>query len=107
ATGDLISDSTQGDRDVTVWKSPVPLAVAGFNFGKFKVQEAKLDNPEMDVLSYANEDPPEWVQGLQSAVNNSQTGMMHGVGGSTDGSHEIVGGALGNMSTVELSKKAL
>ena len=100
ATGDLFSDTTQGDRNVTVWKSAVPLAVAGFNFGKFKVLEAKLDKPEMQVLSYANEDPPEWVQSLQNAVNNAGSGVA-GV------SNDAVGGALGNMSTVDLSKKAL
>ena len=107
ATGDLVSDTNQGDRNVTVWKSAVPLAVAGFNFGKFKVVEAKIDKPDMQVLSYANEDPPAWVQNLQNSVNNTQSGMLHGVGGGTDGAEDIVGGTLGSMSTVDLSKKAL
>ncbi len=105
ATGNLVSETNQGDRNVTVWKSDTPLTVAGFNFGKFKVVEAKLDKPEMDVLSYANEDPPAWVQNLQTAISTSETGM-HGLGGSNH-TQESIGGALGNMSTVDLSKKAL
>ncbi len=82
ATGKLVSETIQGDHNVTVWKSEVPLVVAGFNFGRFKVIDDKLDQPSMEVLSYANEDPPAWAQGAQ-------------------------GGARGTMSTVELSKKAL
>src|SRR5271165_6777288 len=66
ATGNLISDRAEGDHDVTVWKSEVPLTVAGFNFGKFKKEEVKLDKPQMLVLAYANEEPPAWV----SSVHN-------------------------------------
>jgi hypothetical protein len=61
----------------------------------------------MEVFSYANEDPPSWVMSLQQATSNTQTGMLHGVGGGDDGAREVMGGSLGNMSTVELSKKAM
>ena len=108
ATGNLISEANDGDHNVTVWKSEVPLAVAGFNFGKFKVIDAQLDKPRMQVLSYANQDPPAWVQSLQTATDNvreSQTGLL--VSGAASRVNEVVGGALGNMSTVDLSKKAL
>ncbi len=107
ATGNLVSEGNQGDHNVSVWKSEIPLAVAGFNFGRFKVEDVKLDKPPIEVLSYANEDPPAWVQSLQSVANNTQTGMLHGVGGGDDGVQRAVGGALGNMSTVDLSKRAL
>jgi len=105
ATGNLVSQTTQGDRNVSVWKGEVPLAVAGFNFGRFKVVESKLNTPPIDVLSYANEDPPAWVQNLQSQVNTDTVGLMPGT--TNRGNREAVGGALGNMSTVDLSKKAL
>jgi len=110
ATGNLVSESTQGGLNVTVWKSEVPLAVAGFNFGKFKVVEAKLDKPAMDVLSYANEDPPAWVQNLQAgtaSVRDAGTGLLSGGAAGDAAVNEAVGGALGTMSTVDLSKKAL
>ena len=105
ATGNLVSDSTQGDHNVTAWKSEVPLAVAGFNFGKFKMFETKLDKPEMQVLSYANEDPPAWVQNLESAAQGNTVGMMPGT--MNRGGGQAIGGALGNMSTTDLGKKAL
>ena len=103
ATGSLVSESTEGDRNVTVWKSEVPLAVAGFNFGRFKVQEAKLDKPPMDVLSYANEDPPAWVEDLKNATDNARTAGGYAA---AERVNETVG-ALGTMSTIDLSKKAL
>jgi hypothetical protein len=107
ATGNLVSEGNQGDRNVSVWKSEIPMAVAGFNFGRFKVNETKLDKPQMDVLSYANEDPPEWVSNLQRVANDPEAGTQHGLANGGNGIMESVGGALGNMSTVDLSKKAL
>jgi hypothetical protein len=37
ATGSKISESIEGDHVVSVWKSDIPMAVAGFAFGDFKV----------------------------------------------------------------------
>jgi hypothetical protein len=70
ATGTPVSDSMDGGQHVTTWKTEVPQTVAGFNFGKFKMEEAKLDKPEYVVQSYANQEPPNWVQSLQHAIND-------------------------------------
>ncbi len=96
ATGARISDSVEGNQDVSVWKSEAPQTVAGFNFGKFKVEEAKLTKPEMDIQSFANEEPPSWVSNLQHAAD----GDMPGQGGRSEM-------ALGTMTTTSLNKKAL
>src|SRR5271165_6845923 len=98
ATGSLVSDTNDGGQDVTVWKSEVPQTVAGFNFGRFKVEEAKLTKPEYLVQSFANENPPSWVEGLQNVANGELP---------TQGSHLGAGVALGTMSTTGLIKKAL
>ena len=98
ATGVLVSEATEGGENVTVWKSEVPQTVAGFNFGKFKMEEAKLANPEYVVQSFANQEPPDWVTGLQHAVNDEMPSI---------GSHVGSGVALGTMSTTGLIKKAL
>lgn len=101
ATGTLVSESTEGDRNVTVWKSEVPQTVAGFNFGNFKIEEAKIAKPEYVVQSYANKEPPIWVQRLQHAAD----------GGDMEVQHDQIGGrpevALGNMNTTVMQKKAL
>ena len=62
ATGARLSESNEGGQNVTVWKSEAPQTVAGFSFGKFKVEEAKLDKPEYYVQSFANQESPNWVQ---------------------------------------------
>jgi Peptidase family M1 domain len=98
ATGTLVSDNNDGGQNVTVWKSEKPQTVAGFSFGKFKVEEAKLAKPEYLIQSFANEESPDWVNSLQHAVSADLP---------TQGSHAGAPVALGTMSTVSLNKKAL
>jgi len=98
ATGVLVSESNENGQNVTVWKSEAPQPVAGFSFGKFKEEEVKLTKPEYFIQSYANEESPDWVQGLQRAVSNDLP---------KQGSHMGAPVALGTMSTTGLNKKAL
>src|ERR1700719_2261000 len=41
ATGARVSESNDGGQNVSVWKSEAPQTVAGFSFGRFKLEEAK------------------------------------------------------------------
>ena len=100
ATGDMVSENNDGGQNVTVWKSEVPQTVAGFNFGKFKVEEAKLTKPEYLVQSFANQEPPDWVRSLQRSASANQDLPVNG------GSH-MDAAALGTMDTTGLNKKAL
>jgi len=88
ATGTLVSQTTEGEHEVSVWKTEVPQTVAGFNFGKFKRIEATLTRPEYLVESYANEDPPDWVRSILLNPYASRA-------------------SLGTMGTTGLEKKAL
>jgi hypothetical protein len=97
ATGTLVKESNDGGQDVTVWKSEVPQTVAGFNFGKFKMQEVKLDKPEYLVQSFANDEPPDSIKSLLNMVHGDLPGQE---------SH-MEGVALGNMSTTPMIKQAL
>lgn len=103
ATGSLVSEKNDGDQEVSVWKSELPMTVAGFNFGRFKVEEAKLTKPEYLVQSYANVEPPSWVKNLQHAAEGDQLeGGRFGVEGIHQSEY-----ALGNMNTTDMEKKAL
>jgi hypothetical protein len=97
-TGTLVSNNNDGGQNVTVWKTEVPQTVAGFNFGKFKMQELKLEKPPYLVQSYANEEPPAWVESLRHIAQNDLP--------IRDGPRSSQA-ALGTMSTVPLLKKAL
>jgi hypothetical protein len=100
ATGTRVSETTDGSHNVTVWKSESPIAVAGFNFGSFKKEDGKVIKPPMDVSSYANINPPDWVE----HVKQNETGdPMGGLEASQVGSHC----AFGSMNTTTLNKKAL
>jgi hypothetical protein len=99
ATGVRLSDKNEGGQNVTVWKSEGPQTVAGFSFGRFKMEQIKLDKPEYAIESYANQDSPDWVNSLQNAVNPDAL--------PTQGGSHSSGVALGSMSTVGLNKKAL
>jgi len=99
ATGQLVSENNDGGQNVTVWKSEAPQTVAGFNFGKFKLEEAKLTKPDYLVQSYANQEQPDWVKGLQMAVNGDARPNREGP--------NVVMAALGTMDTTLLNKKAL
>jgi hypothetical protein len=101
ATGALVNESNEGGQNVSVWKSETPQTVAGFNFGRFKVEEVKLTKPEVFIQSFANEEPPNWVQLLQHAAEGND------LAGGPGSSHMGSGVALGSMSTVSLNKKAL
>jgi hypothetical protein len=96
ATGALLSESNDGNQNVSVWKSETPQTVAGFNFGRFKVEEATLTKPAMHIQSFANEDPPDWVNSLQQSAS-----------GNLPGQSSVDGMALGTMNTTSLNKKAL
>ena len=101
ATGVLVSESNDGNQSVTVWKSEGPQTVAGFNFGRFRKEEAKVERPVYLVQSYANEDPPDWVQALSQAAQGNPLQQ------DSTGMHVQPEVALGNLNTTGLEKKAL
>jgi hypothetical protein len=100
ATGVRLTDTNDGGQNITTWKSEAAQTVAGFNFGKFKVEEAKLAKPEYDIQAFANENPPAWVDNLKHEAQGDVLPT------SPDRSHIGSGAALGGMSTVALNKKA-
>ena len=100
ATGALVSDTNDGNQNVTVWKSESPQTVAGFSFGRFKMEEAKLTKPPVLIQSFANENPPGWVQSLKRSTSGND------LEGGLNSSH-VESAALGSMNTTGLNKKAL
>jgi peptidase M1-like protein len=56
ATGTRVADSTEGDFDVSQWKTDVPVSLAGFNFGQFKKNHIELPEQGITLENYANAD---------------------------------------------------
>lgn len=84
ATGDKVNDQSDGDWNVTTWKSPVPQAVAGFAFGDYKVSDLKVGN--IDVQVYANRNPDDFLSTINEILHptlpgsEQQAGLMPSVG---------------------------
>jgi hypothetical protein len=84
ATGSPTGDEDVAKTSATKWKSDQPQPVAGFQFGKFKVEEMRiprLDN--FEIFSFANQELPATFEG-----------------------HEVVP-LLGSLNTTGLIKKAM
>ncbi|HEV2489473.1 MAG TPA: M1 family aminopeptidase [Candidatus Acidoferrales bacterium] len=72
ATGDKVSEKTDGDWTTTTWKSPVPQAVAGFAFGDYKLNEEKVGN--IDVQVYANRNPDDLLSFINEIAHPNLPG---------------------------------
>jgi hypothetical protein len=74
ATGDKISETTEGDWKISNWKSSIPLAVAGFAFGQYKLYTEKSGN--ITIEAYANPDADDTMTQLRMALGSAPVGTL-------------------------------
>ena len=87
ATATKLTDVVEGDLRITTWKTDIPIAVAGFAFGDYKVESQKVG--DIDVEIYANRNPDDLLKFFGMLVNsptlpiidNSGTGWIEGAVG--------------------------
>ena len=72
ATGNKVSDAVDGNERITEWKSAVPLRVAGFAFGDYKLSVEKVGNTEVQV--FANRSGDDMLQSIQALVDGEMPG---------------------------------
>jgi hypothetical protein len=63
--GNQVKEGKEGDFAVSQWVSDVPLAVAGFNYGKFKKQAVNDEQVKYQVEGYATSELPDWLRGAE------------------------------------------
>jgi hypothetical protein len=63
ATGTRVREGADGDVASSTWKSDIPLAVAGFAYGDFKVETLKSGS--IDVEVFANRRPDDTMMAIQ------------------------------------------
>ena len=109
ATGRLVSDKADSGQDVSEWQSDVPIAVGGFNFGKYRTMTANLQKLGIAVEAYANENPPDWVKNVQGIVSGQITETGGFPRGNPGGDPNVGLGdmALGTMDTTTMMKRPL
>jgi hypothetical protein len=58
SVGKLVSESKDGDAAISEWKSEVPIAVAGFNYGEFKKKKVTDEQAKYDLEVYTTQNVP-------------------------------------------------
>lgn len=64
AVGELVKETKEKDDAVSLWKSDIPLAVAGFNYGEFKRKSVKSSAAGIEIEALANEEMPDRLRGF-------------------------------------------
>ena len=106
ATGARVREVNEGNENLSVWRSEVPLAVGGFNFGRFKRKEARIDKLGFVVESYANQDEPDIVKWLANAGGKQLESFRDPNTGMT--SYSVTqNAAVGTLTTTGMMDKAL
>ncbi len=101
ATGTQVSQHNEGGQNVTEWKSEVPLSVAGFNFGEFKSETAKLEKLGVQVTAFVNKEIPDFFKEIQNATESPLPRIGNAYGANSGGF------TLGAMTTTPMLKKSL
>jgi Peptidase family M1 domain len=70
ATGGKTGETVEGGTRVTTWKSEIPLSVAGFAYGDYKVVNDKAGDVAVDI--YANREGDDITNSLQRAFESGQ-----------------------------------
>lgn len=78
ASGTQVSDSVQGDRRVSVWKSDHPQRVAGFNYGRFKKMSMTDPQSGMVVDVYTNPGTPNAIADINRYLENASGHGLEG-----------------------------
>ncbi len=66
ASGTQLSQKNEGDWNVTQWRTEAPISVTGFNFGRFKSTELKLNNGFI-IQTCANTELPDSIRSIKQS----------------------------------------
>lgn len=101
ATGtQLAPDTRDGDSMIAKWSSgTTDLAVAGFNYGRFKKKEVADKDSGYNIEFYANEEVPDEIKAIQRQIDQIESGPQ--------GEIRSSGATLGTVNTTAMAGKAL
>jgi aminopeptidase N len=80
SVGDRTDDRTEGDLEVSVWKTDRPIRVAGFNYGKFRKLEKDDPDSGLKLEVFTNPGTPDIVREINDALQ-SRRGPPSGTAG--------------------------
>ena len=74
AVGEETENRVEGDTRVSVWKSSLPLRVAGFNYGRFKKLSQTDRDSGMQIDVYTNPGTPDIITAINHALEATNGG---------------------------------
>ena len=101
ATGNKLSETTDGKELITNWKSDIPLAAAGFVYGDYKITKEKAGDVEVQV--YANNQPDDLLKSIQNRFNDPARELGRGPVNSGQMRNQPMV-AIGNLTPAALGK---
>lgn len=88
------AETIEGDQKVSKWSSEgVELAVAGFNYGDFKMQELADKETGLNLEVFTNKVVPEEIQAIQSQIQQAEFATGNNMSNQTLGSANTAQGA--------------
>jgi hypothetical protein len=69
AVGEKVEESKDEKYQITRWKSELPLAVAGFAYGDYKIRKEKVRGTQIEI--YANKRPDETMRRIVELTSDS------------------------------------
>ena len=101
ATGSKVSETTDGEGAVSVWKSDIPIAVAGFTYGDYKYQPGKAGN--VDIAVYANKEPDNWMKDIERAEADALPRQERGILTSESASGSVSPSQMAKTMSIEIA----
>jgi len=90
AVGNKTDERKEGDHKLTRWVTDVPVAVAGFAFGRYYIREQELPNGAK-VQVYVNRNPDKFIRDLQLAAEQQGAQLVEDPSGQGRGTGETYG----------------
>lgn len=75
STGTLVKEWQEGNQACSEWKSDVPLAVAGFNYGSFKKKSVTDKATKYTIEAYSTAEVPDYLKPYTEQLNLTTAGM--------------------------------
>ena len=75
STGTLVKEWQEAGESCSEWKSDVPLAVAGFNYGSFKKKSVTDKETKYTIEAYSTTEVPDYLRPFTEKINLTTAGM--------------------------------
>jgi hypothetical protein len=69
SVGELVKETKDKDETTAEWKSDIPLAVAGFNYGDFRRKSQKIAKTDLEIEVLANDTMPDTLRSIMNVVD--------------------------------------